>query len=106
MELPQSRLERRHAIAGRLDDDLTFRFPLELALPSIDRHHRRVYRGTGGEPLLDELARQLLGALVGGGRGQDEDDISHSSTIARMRLVTPSRIVVLSFARGQWQGSY
>jgi hypothetical protein len=34
--------------------------------------------------------RQLFGAVVGGGRGQDDDGVSHGDNdIAVLRLVTP-----------------
>jgi cell division protein FtsB len=91
-----SRLERRQSIAGRLDHHLTLAVALDLAFPSIYGNHRGVHVDAGREPLVDELTAPLLGAVVGGRGGEDQDDVGHSSTIPKVESCTFGRIGVPS----------
>lgn len=72
MERAEARLERGHTAGSGLDDELLLAVVLELPFPAIDRAHRRQNVHAGGEPLLDQRARECDGVGVGADRREDD----------------------------------
>ena len=68
---------------------------LDLALPAVDRRHRRVDVDARREALVDERPRQRVGALVVGHRRQDKDEI------VVIALVLSREVVVLFSSRAE-----
>lgn len=64
MELSKPLLECGQRVAGRLDHELTLTVALDRSLPSINRHHGRMDVDAGGQALINESARDLLGRVV------------------------------------------
>ena len=89
MQVPNGVSDCWKFLHAGFDHKQPFMAGFHFTLPAIDGFDARDDIDAGGQPLLDQVARDLAGFVVGRGGGQDDSFVGHMKFSGQLAAIRP-----------------